>query len=251
MSILLSAVSGARSTARAAVCMSNQRQILTAMNAYASTYAGVIPRDGQVIDDPTFPQLRRLRLPWAVAFRPFMDDRASSETESDDLFVNSPIYRDPGRFKDSHNLHYVVNAMPMEKPGHIDGQAETNFWFRRGPVSIARFAFPSDTLYLTEFGNDTYKSPTLAENINALPMSDMYRAGLYDIWRIGHITPTDLEYRIGSKRHGGRSNPGGNAAYLDGHVNFVKHTLLESIQGWDDRDYGARDERPTSPKSAQ
>jgi prepilin-type processing-associated H-X9-DG protein len=189
-----------------------------------------------------------MRICWPVAFRPFLDDRASVNDDPNDLFELAPYYSDPARPKDNHRIHYVVNAMPMVQPGVVDTGARTNYWRRRGPECIIRMPFASSTLYLTEFSDDANLAVWNLIQTQALPHlddhpdeKDLYWSQPYDIWDILQLNPQSSQYRIGSTRHGG----GGNALFLDGHAATVKRADLENVNTWDDRDYGVRSEAPS------
>lgn len=239
ISLVLSGMSGARDAARTAACLSNQKQIQTAMTSYANSSRDFIPREGTFVIEGRNVQENRLRLPWAVALRPFMDDRITVDEDPNDLFERAPFYRDPGRRKDGHPIHYVANAMPMIAKGVVDSGARYNYWRRRGPMTMGRMNFPSDTIYLTEFSDDTDQIVWNALQTQA--REDLHWAQPYDIWDVLHLESSSSQYRVGGNRHGG----GGNAVFLDGHASTLKKADLLNVDNWDDRYYGVRDEAPS------
>lgn len=237
ISILLPSLSSARETARRAVCLSNQKQIITAVANYALANREVIPREGSVVQEATTERLRRGRLPWPVALRPLMDDRSSDDGDLNDLFENAMYYADPSRPKDNHRIHYVTNAMPMVEKGVVDLGGRFDYWRRRGPTRTGRLLFPSETVHFAEFSDDANQRVWNA--MQTLPATDLDRSQLYDVWDILHLEPNSSDYRIAATRHSG----GGNVVYLDGHAAGLGAAQLKSVDTWDDRDYGIRKER--------
>jgi prepilin-type N-terminal cleavage/methylation domain-containing protein/prepilin-type processing-associated H-X9-DG protein len=247
ISILLPSLRGARETARKAVCLSNQKQIGAAMGTYANVSKDILPREGTVVEVGRNETERRMRICWPVAYRPFLEDRASVDDDVNDLFELAPYYNDPARPKDNHKINYVTNSMPMIEKGLVDTGARFNYWRRRGPALISRLSFASSTLYLTEFSDDANLAVWNAIQTNAVPEipahpdeADLLFSQPYDIWDVLHLNPQSSQYRIGSNRHGGC----GNALFLDGHATTLKKADLENVDTWDDHDYGLRNEAP-------
>lgn len=232
ISLLLPALSGARAAARAAACLSNQRQVLVALTQYLNANREVVPREGSIDPDPEF---ERDYLSWAVALRPYLDDRASPNEDMNDLFDLASYYKDPGRQPDGHKIHFLVNAMPFLAKGEVDTASEGfgDYRYRRGPTPLARLVFPEQTAYLGEYTDD----PTGAARalIELQPATDIGRAQYYDVWKAEHIL-AGPEQRIATRRHGN----GGNVAYMDGHARAVVSTELMNLDTWDDHDYGRR-----------
>jgi len=235
VALLLAGMRGAREAARTTVCLSNQRQIALAAIHYANHNRDFILREGS--QHAIYP-----RLSWAVGIRSYLDDRVPSDRPLDDLFVNSPYYKDPSRRPDRHNIHFVANAYPFIFGGDgtpiVDLRVRTDHRYRRGPTKLTRLSFPEQTLYITELGDD--EDEALA-NLNELqPATDLDRAQIYDIWDPLHITPGSDRFRIAPRRHGGA----GNAAFMDGHATTIPAAGLTELPPgsnvWDDRDYGVR-----------
>jgi prepilin-type N-terminal cleavage/methylation domain-containing protein/prepilin-type processing-associated H-X9-DG protein len=240
--LLLVGLAGAREAARTTVCLSNQRQIALAALNYANHNRDYILREGSVRPPPN----DRNRLSWAVGVRPYLDDTIPADRDADDLFANSPYYKDPSRARDRHNIHFVANSFPfiMVSDGmggqspQVDLRARTDFRYRRGPTKLTRLAFPHQTLYLTEFGDD--EDEALANWNETLAMTDLERSQLYDVWDPLHITEGSASLRIAPRRHGNS----GNAAFMDGHAATLRAAELTELPPasniWDDRDYGVR-----------
>jgi prepilin-type N-terminal cleavage/methylation domain-containing protein/prepilin-type processing-associated H-X9-DG protein len=231
--ILLPALGKSRQIAKATKCLANQRSIGQAANMYAETYKEYIPREG-VYPSHLHPSLHRQRLPWPVAFRPFLDDRAGPEVDVNDRFKDAEYYRDPSRPPDEHNVHYTVNSMKFTAPG----VAATNGYDwrnRRGPTFLGRIFFPASTIYITEFYDDAQL--IVANQIRPYTL-DIAMAQFYDLWHPHHVTPggsSDPLFidRIAPKRHG----DGANAIFLDGHAEFKRASFFTTITNWDDGDY--------------
>lgn len=232
ISLLLPALSGGRAAARATACLSNERQVLAALAQYLNANREVVPREGSIDPDPEY---ERDYLSWAVALRPYLDDRASPNEDIDDLFESAPYYRDPGRRADGHRIHFMVNAMPFLSRGVVDTASDGfgDYRYRRGPTPLARLAFPEQTVYLGEYTDDV--NGGALSLVELQPATDIGRAQYYDVWKAEHILAGE-EQRIATRRHGN----GGNVAYLDGHARAVSATELRNLDTWDDRDYGRR-----------
>jgi len=232
--LLLPALGKARAAGRAAVCLSNERQIGAASSLYANQYKEWIPREG-------YDSRERERIPWPIAFRPFIDDRVPSlkdwkslakdpsyNPDKDDVgdqFVNAPYYRDPGRPKDLHNIHYVINGFKFTAPGKIDAAN------RKGPMPLSRCWNPGDTLYITCYADDPGDAD--GKTYYKKNATDISIAQYYDVWTTGQINGKDTDLRIAPKRHAA----GVNAMFLDGHVGRVTELTIRDLNRWDDRDY--------------
>jgi prepilin-type N-terminal cleavage/methylation domain-containing protein len=215
ISLLLPALGGAREAARAAACMSNQRQVLTALSGYLNSNRDMVPREGSVDPNPAF---ERDYLSWAVAVRPYLDERVSTQDDLNDLFQWSPYYRDPSRRGDGHRIHFMANAMPFLARGEVDTASNGlgDYRYRRGPTPLARLRFPEQTAYLGEYADDV--GGAIDALIRALPSRDIDRAQYYDVWAAEHIIP----------------------GFLDGHCRAMPSAELIKLDTWDDRDYGRR-----------
>jgi len=244
ISLLLPALGKAREAGRSTVCLSNQRQIGTALGMYASQYKEWTPRESgsseaygfvPAYHNPPQPD-PQYNLTWAFNLRPFLDPRANSQFPDltlGDKYEAAPYYHDPSRPKDPHNIHYVCNGMFFQ-------------WQNGGPVPVPnagkpptqlqKYVHTSKTVYLTCFTDDPqglrwgfFYSPGNPELTISI---------YYDLWNPSNITnpnatdPTQAQ-RVAVKRHGN----GANANFIDGHAQFMRGDLLTTISLWDDGDY--------------
>jgi prepilin-type N-terminal cleavage/methylation domain-containing protein len=134
--ILLPSLGKARDAGRAVKCLSNQRQLGTALMLYASLYSEWIPREsgnseaipragdtrptnssGRIPEFPAWfrawnpaAQRAEFNIAWAFNLRPMLNDSATA-TENNgnvgDRFRTAEYFRDPARPKDDHTIHYV------------------------------------------------------------------------------------------------------------------------------------------------
>jgi hypothetical protein len=135
----------------------------------------------------------RERLPWAVALRPFIDGNVSSAEDPNDQFRGAAYYRDPGRPKDLHNIHFVNNGFKFNAPGKIDTD-------RKGPMPLTRAVFPTTTLYLNCYADDPNDAD--GKNYYRENATDMSIAQWYDVWAANQINGTPTQLRIAPRRHG-------------------------------------------------
>lgn len=234
IAILLPALGAARQAAWMTECLSNQRQIGMAMMLYADDNKGWIPREGTYTPNPDDPAYR---LPWAVAFRPYLDERVSSHEDPNDQFASAWYYRCPARERlgDGHPIHYVVNGMPFVAPGRLDRSASI-YWHRRGATRLDQLYRPADTVYLTDLTDDP--GERLLRMWLREGRLDWTIAQFYDIWLADHIRPGDLDVRIGFDRHAA----GAVCTFLDGHAAHKNNKFLADPASWDDGNY-----RPATP----
>ncbi len=214
--ILLPALGKARGAARAGVCLSNQRQIGTAMVFYANEFDGWVPREaGQVPD-----------MSWAQATRPYLDERASHTVPINDWYRKAEYFHDPARPRDDlHQLHYVANGLRFRRDGTVTQRPSK----RMTKLSVT--PFPFQTLYLTGWAVDPNNS--YYNRIYRDGATDFSIAQVYDVWRRSHINGRENAIRIAPQRHGG----GANAIFLDGHAEHKQKAWLQELQNWNDLDY--------------
>ncbi len=232
ISILLPSLRGAREAARSVKCLSNERQILSALGMYLNVYKDVIPREGTV---GNIPERERDYLSWAVALRAYLDDRVSPNEDLDDQFNVAAYYTDPSRAADGHKIHYICNGVPFLARGMVDPAPifEGDHLYRRGPTPAARIQVPEETCYIGELADDTNGS--LLRDVLSDGMRDIDRAQRYDIWASSMIVNGPAQ-RIAPRRHG----RAGNLGFMDGHARSVPADQISAVNTWDDRDYGSR-----------
>jgi len=214
--ILLPALGKARQIARSGVCLSNERQIGTALMMYANDFDEWIPREaGQVPD-----------MSWAQATRPYLDQLASFTEPINDWYRNAEYFHDPARPNDDlHQIHYVCNGLRFKRDGSVTA---------RPPKRMSRLSitpFPFNTIYITGYAidpNNSYYNRIYRNNA-----TDFSIAQWYDVWAKPHVTGRDNAIRIAPDRHGG----GSNAVFLDGHAAFKSKIWLTDIDNWNDQDF--------------
>jgi prepilin-type processing-associated H-X9-DG protein/prepilin-type N-terminal cleavage/methylation domain-containing protein len=246
ISLLLPALRHARESGRTAVCLANQRSILTALGAYADDSKRLIPRESgsghylipavPISSTPALDPSEQMDISWPFNLRPYLDPRARTTDKTggleDDRFVNAPYYHDPARPKDDHNVHYVDNGFRFTAPGSL----ATN---NKPPAPMDLVTQPSTTMYLTCFTDDLdhYRSGAW---FNATS-STLFISQFYDMWCDTNLRgkstgrpldPTHCQ-RSGPTRHSG----GANAAWFDGHAATVSAETVKTLANWDDGDY--------------
>ncbi len=229
MAILLPALRSARESARAAACLSNERQTNVAMNAYANDNRDYIAREGTAGATPAD---RRSRIPWPVAYRPYLDALVSSDPDPDDLFARAPYYRCAARANSEQPVHYVDNGFAFFADGKVDerGDGNANAAFRRGPMTLELVPFADRMLYMAEVAADGDGS--LIKGWKAFGVTDIDLGQCYDVWLPRHITPglRPDDYRLGPDIHG----KGANATFLDGHGKLLAKETLIKLETWKD-----------------
>lgn len=250
VAILLPALGSARAAARRAVCLSNQKQIGLALQMYANEMKEFTPREAGRSETPTViaPTAQNPYHPqWPYVLRPYVDERASSRgwpddpggmggaaSDRGDLFQQAFMYRDPARGRDAHPIHYVVNGLSYKRAPVPGFRAAINT-LAKGPTKMSKYKRPTDTIYLTDFTDDTQGVFARAW----LPGQDNYRLSIaYDLHSQANVTDdgsqsgTD-DQRIAPNRHGN----GANGMFLDGHAAHVPSKRMIDMRLWDDFDY--------------
>ena len=232
--LLLPAMRGAREAARTVVCLSNQRQIGTALMMYAEWYKEYTPRESGASEPPGTPTVW-YHPPWPYVLRPFLDPNAVfTPPDQDpsggvgDLYKRAEYFHDPARKADGHNIHYVNNGISFSAPLIVNS-------FAKPPTPMNRYRRPFDTLYLTCF----------TEDANLVHFNGWYTAAATN-WSIGFVYDMHRQtnvsggsdsaltsQRVAPRRHG----TGANGLFLDGHAQLVKPEVMTSIARWDDGDY--------------
>jgi prepilin-type N-terminal cleavage/methylation domain-containing protein/prepilin-type processing-associated H-X9-DG protein len=219
--LLLPALSKARESARAVRCGSNLRQIGMAAHSYADSNKEITIREYGSSANP--PRLATNDYsPWAMAYRPFLDDRAFTAYSAGDRrpligdnFETAPYYRDPSRPRDEHRIHYLVNGFAFRAAGVVSTSP-------KGLERRASYTRPSQTLYLTCYADDADRSE--AAQAYGRRTNEFTIATFYDLWNVSQINGTPTGLRTAPNRHGGSRDvqravqEGGaaNALYLDG-----------------------------------
>ena len=233
--LLLPALGRAREAGRAAVCLSNLRQIGMGVQHYAETWKEYIPRESGSCEawpgHPTQPS----NPPCAWAVRTYLDPQADEKEQMvlaggwRELYTLAPYYKDPSRPKDRHDIHYVANGLSFFRAGQLNSIAKK-------ATKMSRYPRPYDCIHLACFADDP-----AAVHSGTWYFAGQTNRGLsvyYDLHDAPNVTgsmpgsPTMIQ-RIAPKRHVN----GSNAVFLDGHARLVKAADLTSISRWDDGDY--------------
>ena len=262
--LLLPALSKARAAGQAVKCLSNQRQVGTALMVYVNSYREWMPRESgnsEIIPlagdtrcrnasnrVPTVPAWYRSACPntaraefnisWAFSLRPLLDPNATAlndDGDKGDRFRDAIYYRCPTRKPDLNTIHFVANGMRatgLNAAGvPIFDEVET-----KPPMQFSRLVFTSTVLYLTDYTDDPGNVRS-GNQQNAA--NDLLASIYYDIRRLSNINgPTaggdaTTWRRTAPDRHG----KGANAMYMDGHASHIGNDALLDPKTWNDGDY--------------
>ncbi|MCL4220507.1 MAG: type II secretion system GspH family protein [Phycisphaerales bacterium] len=228
IAILLPVLGKARAAGRLSVCLSTTRTIGQAMSMYADDNRGVTPREGTMGEN--WESLRD-RIPWNVAFRPYLDERCSPRADLNDQFEDAPYYSCPSHTPEPHHVHYVVNGFAFRAPGVPDERGTDDPHYRRGPTGIWLVPFPFEMLYLTDLAAD--EDNAMFNVWIQLGNTDISIGQCYDAWLPRHITPWSGDFRIGPFGHGN----GAVGMFLDVHAEHRPGAFFMDVASWDDRYY--------------
>jgi len=221
--LLLPALSQAREAARRGQCLSHQRQIGLGLQYYINEY-DIIPREASGGGDP------RWDLPWPWVFRPYFTEMTNQrffQEFGNDHYEQTEIYRCPSHPSTQHMIHYINNGMNF-----VDRLVvRSNPRQKASPPS--GFARPSQTLYLTEYTDDT--DGALARTIYRNGASSNREVAIwYDAWQEQHIEGDSDDPTRGRRIEPFRHLTGANAMYVDGHCEYLDEQVLTSLDAWDD-----------------
>jgi len=222
--ILLPALAKARLSGRSSACLSNERQIMLAGGMYRDDYRDYLPREGTMGETE---ETLRDRIPWNVAFRPYVDDRCGPGQEVNDMFEVAPYYRCPGR-GGPHGVHYVANGFAFRAPGKPDERGTNDPRYRRGPTPAYLFPFPASMLYLMDLNDDA--DSAMFNVWIKLGNTDISIGQCYDAWLPKHLTEGSGDFRIGPRRH----LEGASAQFLDSHGTHRERAYFMDVNSWDD-----------------
>jgi len=237
IAILLPALGKAREAGRSVICLSNQKQIGTALDLYAREWKEFTPRESGRSETPPVPT-SRYNPAWAYVLRPYLDGNAtnvavelqpSGDGGIGDLYSKAPYYKDPSRPPDRHQIHYVNNGISFRGPGLVNATCKK-------PLVLSRYPFPFDTLYLSCFTDD--KQQTHANGWYTTNATNHSLAVVYDMGDALNVTggdtgPAQNTRRVAPNRHGNSAN----AVFLDNHAAPVKAEVIVNLDRWDDRVY--------------
>ncbi len=241
--LTLPALGRSREAGRSVVCLSNQRQIGTALAMYASLYKEWIPRESGASESvtrgvpriPAYPGANR-NISWAFNLRPLLDPRADSRFPNltlQDQYAGANFYRDPSRKKDLHNIHYVANGLTFTRASGAANATCTNVG--KPPTQLSRYTRPnSEIIYLTCFIDD----PNGQRFGNWYGGNDEFTTSVYyDMWNATNVTGPGSDHTTWQRTAPTRHNGFANAMFFDGHARALKRDLVTNIAMWDDGDY--------------
>ncbi len=233
--LLLPALSQARKAAFKAKCASNQSQIGKALHFYTVDFNDYVPREGHYSDRRyhSWHPLSPTNIPWAFAFRPYLDGSTDSNyyvekarSNQGDRFEFLGVFKDPAHDDKCHYIQYINNGLKITENGQGQLAAGTPFTdFRR----------PTDTLYLTAFAND--ETANFCDNNYETAFrtgGDRGVAAWYDVWSTIHITSKVVRFSNGRRIQSDRHDTGSNALYVDGHVALLQEDKLMNLDSWND-----------------
>lgn len=237
MGLLLPALGRTREAARQSVCLSNQRQIGVALNAYAAAFKDIIPRESGESEGPRGPHVAAYRgstfnISWAFSLRPMLDPAAaalSPDGGRGDAFASCAAYRDPSRPHDEHNVHYVANGLRFREADSVTNEGKP-------PSPIYRVARAEQTYYLTCLADAPFSGE--AATIAGGARNDLELSSRYDVWVpvivAGYAQRAPALGEIaGLSRH----TRGCNVLFMDAHASLIEAERVRDPFAWDDGDY--------------
>lgn len=244
--ILLPTLAGAKMSGKQIKCLSNQKQIGTALAMYANEYDEWTPRESGVSElvtrnRPLVPAWKRngnnqaaVNISWAFTLRPLLDGRTNSSLAGhgiQDSYEGAPYYKDPARLDDGHQIHYVNNGLKFRE---VAGRPVVTT-LGKPPTRFSKYLLADRTMYLTCFIDD----PGFRWQNNYAPGNDNLQISIfYDMWNPSSVdgrgpdTPTEAQ-RVAAKRHG----VGPNCLFLDSHAELVPAREATDPMNWNDYDY--------------
>ncbi len=191
MAIILPVLGKVKDQARAAVCMSNMRQIGIAAKVYADDWNQLIPRG---TGGPL----------WFTAFMPYL-----SQHPIDDDYRNVKIYRCPSYPNKSQTVCYVVNGWGFWGSADITGH-ETG-----EPTKLSTCTRRMATIYLADNEYASWRPIITSATDDGIERCD--------VWNSAHLPASELAditfgRRVAQKRH----RKGSNCLCLDWHVEYVR-----------------------------
>ena len=198
--MLLPALSRAKGAALKTNCLSNLRNMGVALLLYAEDHGDRIPRGNNPI--------------WWQVLSPNLG--ASSATN----FRMAKVLACPAYPDKRQLIGYVVNAW------RFNSATDTSGGEQHGATKLSRFQQPSDTIYIADNENGTWRPVITA-------LGSGYDSTLNDVWSRSHLpyqTPTSGlsgERRVAATRHG----KGPNLLFFDGHGQW-RNARQITIDDW-------------------
>jgi len=245
--LLLPALSQARDAGRRTVCLSNMKNIGSALHFYSGAYQNYLPREGHYTDTPLpgnayqMPYqppdfIRTIRFPWAFALRPFLEGTPydyytrMQRGSQGDKFEHSAVYKCPSHPRKGHFIQYVNNGIKFDRSRRRDALAYAH--------TYEEFHRPSEIIYLSEFTDDDSASFYQNNYSGAWQAyGDRGVAAWYDIWRGFHIDSPIEHYDNGRRLSKNRHKTGSNVLFTDSHAELIQDDSMIERRSWDDGTY--------------
>ena len=220
--ILFPVFARARENARRASCMSNLKQIGTAVQMYTQDYDEKFPLIAQSCcsgpyGDQKLPDGRRMRgyWVWELAFYPYIKSTQAFVCPSDPTGGNSGVTTNTSAdFLDVWNKPFPVSY----------GISESMTYWRSSPVVLSDVNFPADTYYLADTHQDysTFGDAGWIPGFNRMRYSNNC-GGTTNSGGVITVTGTLTD---DCARHFG----GNVIVYLDGHAKWLHHTRIDPVK---------------------
>lgn len=225
ISILLSAIAGARETGRTVVCLSNHRQIAHAQGAYLQQFDEWLPRETGQLRNP------RAYSPWPIAFRPLLDSRVhwlddGPATNMIDQYEEAPYYKCPAYpTPEWHQIHYANNGISFRE----NDDRSIRYSGYKPITRISVVPNPSEVIGLSAFEDLDGRFWRELYTPNA---SNYSIAILYDIREPRNFQDDHVQRRLAVDRH----PTGSNTTYFDGHATTARWNEILDLNNWYDHD---------------
>lgn len=188
LSILLPSLGKVKAQAKAAVCLSNLRQIGLAAMLYAEDNENLIPRNGGH---------------WILVFMPYVGRKKNLPEDYREVKIyDCPMYP----YKEQ-TVDYVINSW-KDDIDEFDG-----------PSRLSKFRRPASTIYLADNEHGWWRP--IITNENNLIEYDSY----FDVWHPQHLPSSDeQDDNMGRRVARNRHRDGCNNMFIDGHADWVRAT---------------------------
>ena len=189
-SMLMPAISKAKSSGQKAACLSNLHQVGIAMQMYAEDFKGLIPRGNDVV--------------WFQAFMPYVPEGGKNND-----FRVIRIFKCPSYPNKKQVVCYVINSWYFN---NLTSAAGTDLY---AATPLSRVDRPAETIYLADNENGSWRPIVTGYQDAELVQNDVW-----DLTHLPNSNATDAMYgrRVARNRHLG----GPNVLHFDGHSGFVK-----------------------------
>jgi prepilin-type N-terminal cleavage/methylation domain-containing protein/prepilin-type processing-associated H-X9-DG protein len=193
MGIALPVMHKVKQQAKAAICVSNMRQIGYAANLYAEDWDSRIPRGTNGIHGPV----------WLKVFMPYLAQRPLN-----DDYRNVKIYRCHSYPNKQQTVCYVINGWAFSSEDDMVGY-ET-----REPSKLTDCRGPARTIYMADNENGRWR--------HIIRNATDEGIGRCDVFYPSHLPNTDFKHiAFGRRVARARHRKGSNCLYLDWHVAWV------------------------------